>query len=180
MQDIKEFIFHKNENYDKEIKNITEIIIFTLTTYIVVPTFFESLLRDTYNLTSNDYASAAVQIISQNTSDFRITYLAAICKLILLYVFIKIIDELYSPLFEYKRISDILLVLLLVNLIPSIILLNTIVTHSQPFSDKHIAAFIYQSALINYHIPEYCIQLLLIFSVLYGLKKLLEKVIDQL
>ena len=160
--------------------HITEIIIFTLTTYIVIPTFFESLLRDTYNLTSNDYISAAVQIISQNTSDFRITYLAAICKLILLYVFVKVIDELYSPLFKYKRVSDVLIFLLLVNLIPSIVLLYTIVTHFRPFADKQIAAYIDISALINYHIPEICIQLLIVFSILYGLKKLFEKLSYQL
>lgn len=154
---------------------ITEIIIFTLTTYIVIPTFFESLMHDTYDLSILNNISTILQTINQNTSDFRLTYLAAVSYLILLYVFIKLFDALVPSLLKNRILSSMLIISLLVNLMASFLLIYTIVTNSQPLSDKQIYGYICISALINYHTPEYCIRLIAFSFILYALISFIKR-----
>jgi len=154
---------------------ITEIIIFSLTTYIIVPTFLESLMHDTYNLSTLDNISTMLQTINQNTSDFRLVYLAAVSYLILLYIFIKVFDTLVPSLLKNRILSNILIISLLVNLFATFLLLYAIVTNSQPLSNKQIYSYICMSALINYHTPEYCIRLITFAFILYVLIYILKE-----
>jgi hypothetical protein len=154
---------------------ITEIIIFTLTTYIVIPTFFESLMHDTYDLSTLNNIPTILQTINQNTSDFRLTYLAAVSYLILLYVFLKSFDTLVPSLLKNRILSSMLIILLLLNLMVTFFLIYTIVTNFQPLFDKQIYSYICISALINYHTPEYCIRLITFSFILYAIISFIKK-----